>query len=85
MLCAPVRTFSQCVEHPQAVHLGTFEPVPQPETGVLALPGTPVRSMRRAMAPAPRLGEHTEAVLQASGFGPDELTRWRAAGVLVQA
>ena len=49
---APVRSFAECIAHPQAAHLGTFEPVQQPETGLLALPGTPVRSMRRAMAPA---------------------------------
>lgn len=85
VLCAPVRSFAECIAHPQAAHLGTFEPVQQPETGLLALPGTPVRSMRRAMAPAPKLGEHTATVLQASGFGSDELARWRAAGVLVQA
>lgn len=85
VLCAPVRTFSQCVGHPQAKHLGTFEPVAQPEAGALALPGMPVRSLRRAMAPAPRLGQHTDDVLRAFGYADADIARWKVDGVLVQA
>lgn len=41
VLHAPVRTFSQCIDHPQAQHLHTFESLEQPGIGTVAWPGTP--------------------------------------------
>jgi len=84
VLHAPVRSYSQCIEHPQAKYMGTFEPLDQPGIGPLVIPGTPVRAFRRPIAPAPRIGEHTESVLEAAGFDAQERARLLQAGVAVQ-
>jgi len=73
LLHAPVRSYSQCIDHPQARHLGTFQTLEQPGVGAVAFAGIPVHAMRRPVAASPRIGEHTEAVLRDAGFAEKEL------------
>ncbi|HUR69511.1 MAG TPA: CaiB/BaiF CoA-transferase family protein [Candidatus Thermoplasmatota archaeon] len=49
------------------------------EVGVLPCAAHPLARPPRAAAPAPELGEHTEAILREAGFGDDEVRALRAA------
>jgi crotonobetainyl-CoA:carnitine CoA-transferase CaiB-like acyl-CoA transferase len=64
---------------------GAFVEVPSPGEG-RAMPGvaTPirVRGEPAPLRPAPRLGEHSEAVLSEAGFTEREIEALRSAGVL---
>ncbi len=84
VLNAPVRDYASLVAHPQAAHLGTFQPLEQPGLGTLPYPGAPAHALRRPVGPAPRIGEHTVAVLGQFGFGAPQLDAWRADGTVVQ-
>jgi len=84
VLHAPVRDIEQCIAHPQAVHLGTFESIEQPGIGAIAWTGHPAHAMRRPIEPVPHVGEHTLAVLANAGFTESECTDLLASGVVVQ-
>ncbi|HMN80522.1 MAG TPA: CoA transferase [Burkholderiaceae bacterium] len=84
VLHAPVRSYSECIDHPQAKHLNTFERIEQPGLGELSLPGSPVRSMRRGVQPAPYIGQDSLTVLQQAGFSSEQIDRWIRDGVVVQ-
>jgi crotonobetainyl-CoA:carnitine CoA-transferase CaiB-like acyl-CoA transferase len=56
-----------------------------PGGGALRLPATPLRlgaTPCSSSRPAPRLGEHTDAVLVEVGYGAEEIARLRAQGAL---
>lgn len=84
LLHAPVRSYSQCIDHPQARHLGTFQTLEQPGIGTVAFAGIPVQSMRRPVVASPIIGEHTEAVLRDAGFAHAELEALLREGVVQQ-
>lgn len=84
ILNAPVRTLSQCIEHPAAKHLGTFQPLEQPGLGTLMWPGIPVRAFRRPIEAAPHIGQHTDEVLERAGFSREEREKLYGSGVTVQ-
>jgi crotonobetainyl-CoA:carnitine CoA-transferase CaiB-like acyl-CoA transferase len=81
---APVLEGDEPRRHPQLVARRAFVDVETPWEGK-AIPGvrTPVRLDRAEppMRAAPRLGEHTDAVLGEAGFSADEIAALRAAGV----
>jgi crotonobetainyl-CoA:carnitine CoA-transferase CaiB-like acyl-CoA transferase len=60
-----------------------------PELGrAIEIAGVPVRMTETpggVHSRAPRLGEHTEAVLRAAGFGEGEIAAWVETGVIKQA
>lgn len=85
LLHAPVRSYSQCVSHPQAQHLGTFQTVSQPGIGEVTLAGIPVHAMRRPIGASPAIGEHTEEVLRAAGFSEAERVALAGCGAVRQA
>jgi crotonobetainyl-CoA:carnitine CoA-transferase CaiB-like acyl-CoA transferase len=39
------------------------------------------RTPARIGGPAPRIGEHTDAILAEAGYGPDEIETMKASGV----
>lgn len=84
--CAPVLSYQQALDHPQTQALGLLQPVAYPGLATPApVADAPVWLSASARAPrqrAPQLGEHTDEVLGALGFGPDDLARLRAAGVV---
>ena len=62
-----IRSMDQVYGWGQIEHLGLVDRVTHPTAGELELPGAPVRysrSGRRAPTPPPRLGEHTDEVLE---------------------
>ncbi|WP_454726356.1 MULTISPECIES: CaiB/BaiF CoA transferase family protein [Cupriavidus] len=85
VLHAPVRDHGQVLAHPQAQQQGTFQQIAQPGLGALPFAGIPARALRRPAGAAPRIGEHTEAVLREWGISPDRIDGWLAAGVVRQA
>ncbi|GAB7540772.1 CaiB/BaiF CoA transferase family protein [Cupriavidus sp. 8B] len=85
ILHAPVRDYQQVLDHPQAAQQGTFQTVEQAGLGALPFAGIPTKGLRRAATAAPRVGEHTEAVLREFGVTPDQLAQLLATGVARQA
>jgi formyl-CoA transferase/CoA:oxalate CoA-transferase len=80
-----IRTLDRVVEHPQVAARGVLQDSRHPAASapVIApyfrMSGTP----GGVRAPAPLLGQHTDAVLaERLGLGPDELARLRSRGVL---
>jgi alpha-methylacyl-CoA racemase len=82
---APVLEGDEPCADPQLAARGAFVEVETPWEG-RAIPGvaTPVRlrGEEAPLRPAPRLGEHGDAVLREAGFGDDEVRALRDAGVL---
>lgn len=82
---APVLEADEPRADPQLRARGAFLEVPTPYEG-RAIPGvaTPVRIRGETvpLRPAPRLGEHGEAVLREAGFAADEIAALRSTGVL---
>jgi len=84
----PVHTAGQALEHPQTRAVGMVIDVPDTGDGITRAVGSPLNFNGRAAPrtePAPRVGEHTTAVLQESGFGADEIDRLLTRGVVAQA
>jgi alpha-methylacyl-CoA racemase len=82
---APVLEGDEPRQDPQLRARGAFVEVPAPGEG-RAMPAvaTPIRVRGEAapLRPAPRLGEHTTAVLSEAGFTEREIEELRSAGVL---
>ncbi len=51
-------------------------------TGPIRMVASPVRAGDHPVQPAPRMGEHTEAVLRQAGFTEEEIDQLRALGAL---
>jgi len=81
---APVQTIQEVIDDQQVHHLHTFYEEQHPTEGRNLAIHRPVLidGARDAVAPAPTLGEHTDAVLMELGCGRDELERLRTAGVI---
>jgi crotonobetainyl-CoA:carnitine CoA-transferase CaiB-like acyl-CoA transferase len=83
--CAPVNTIAQALEDEQVRARGMIVEVDHPALGVLREVASPVRTagIVTAPAPAPRLGEHTDAVLGGLlGYPPARIDALRASGAL---
>ncbi|NYT78560.1 CoA transferase [Alcaligenaceae bacterium] len=85
VLHAPVRDYTMLAAHPQAEHLGMFQPVEQPDVGLLNLPGLPGAGLHRPLQASPRVGEHTTAILSKAGFSAAEIAQLLQAGAIKQA
>lgn len=73
---APVGRLDDLPQDPHLQATGFFETVNDPAMGPLRFPGVPVRfnGQRPPVRMAPRLGEHTQATLQAAGLSPAEIS-----------
>lgn len=82
---APIWNIEQALASPQAIERGLLTAVTDEALPGLRLPTQPVRfggaAPNRAER-APRLGEHTDEVLGALGYGPNRLEQLAASGVL---
>ena len=82
------QTFTQLVEEDSrcSPENPMFELVEQPGIGSYLMPGSPVQFgavERLPVTPAPRLGEHTDAVLaEVLGRSPEEIARLHEAGLV---
>ena len=71
--------------HPQAVEQGLVVTLPSEHSGDIPTVAQPSRFSRTPAsyhAPPPKLGAHTEAVLQECGYTPEQLRGWRRTGVI---
>jgi crotonobetainyl-CoA:carnitine CoA-transferase CaiB-like acyl-CoA transferase len=85
VLCAPINRYADLPDDPQVRAGGMLVEEEHPRAGRFVTLATPVRFSRTPggiRAPAPALGEHTDAVLGAAGVAAADLARLRAAGVV---
>jgi crotonobetainyl-CoA:carnitine CoA-transferase CaiB-like acyl-CoA transferase len=85
----PVLDAEEIMADPHFLQREMIVPVDYPELGrALEFAGVPVRMTETPGGihrRAPRLGEHTEAVLGEAGFAAAEIAAWREAGTIRQA
>lgn len=83
----PVNSAGQALEHPQARAVGMVIDVPDGEGGMARGIGNPLTldgQAEAAVTPAPRVGEHSSAVLRDFGFAEPEIAALVADGVVMQ-
>jgi len=81
----PVRTALDLARDPHVAARDFVEMIDHPTSGPRPYPGPPWRLVGVSTvphAPAPRLGEHTDAVLTTLGYTPGEIARLRDEGAL---
>ena len=82
--CGPIFDYAEAFAHPQAEAREMSVTVPHPVMGDTRMIGTPLKLSATPLNPrrrAPMLGEHTDDVLLAAGYSPDEVEQLRASGV----
>jgi crotonobetainyl-CoA:carnitine CoA-transferase CaiB-like acyl-CoA transferase len=83
--CGPVSTIDRVVNDPQVQHLGLIQNVSHPDLPDLRLCGIPFKLSETPGAiqcPPPRLGEHTDQILNELGFSGGRITELRNKGVV---
>jgi CoA:oxalate CoA-transferase len=84
--CSRINNLQQICEDPIIAHRNMLVTVDQPGVGPLKIAGSPIRLSEtpgRVENPAPRLGEHSEAVLKrVLGYDTARIEALRAAGVI---
>jgi crotonobetainyl-CoA:carnitine CoA-transferase CaiB-like acyl-CoA transferase len=76
--CAPVQTFDRLVDDPQVAHNQLLTTVDYPGLGEVRVVGVPARfsgTPGTIRLGPPAVGQHTDEVLAAAGFGADEIRR----------
>ena len=84
--CEPVYTLAEALADPQVAARGLLLEVAQPAAGPLRLIGPPFHlagTPAAATSPAPRLGEHTAAVLRSLGYDEVEIAAMAQAGAIL--
>ena len=82
VLVSPVNDYLTLREDEQAQHSGYLATVEQAPYGTLNVPNLPAAD--RNVRPAPRLGEHTRAVLRDAGFADADIDALIAQGIALQ-
>jgi crotonobetainyl-CoA:carnitine CoA-transferase CaiB-like acyl-CoA transferase len=83
--CGPINDYAQVFADPQVIAREMAAHVEHPSLGRLRTLGTPIKMSETPLNPsrrAPLLGEHTDAVLRAAGFGEDDLQKLRDTGAI---
>jgi formyl-CoA transferase len=82
--CGPVLSTKELIEDTTLAELGTVIEVDHPERGSFKTVGCPLRLSDSPVAVRrpPLLGEHTDEVLDALGYAPQEIERLRGAGAI---
>lgn len=84
--CSLVKNIDEVFASPQMAARGMFPILPHPTAGLFPVTGPPVKLSEtpgHVKSPAPRLGEHTRAVLnELLGLGAAEMEKLEATGVI---
>lgn len=78
---APVYDVAQALDSAFVAEQGRLLDFAHPD-GPVRMVASPVRTGPHPLQPAPRMGEHTEAVLRQTGYTEDEIAQLRALGAL---
>jgi crotonobetainyl-CoA:carnitine CoA-transferase CaiB-like acyl-CoA transferase len=80
----PILTMEEIFAHPQIAAREMLLKIPHPRLGTFLTTGLAAKLAETPghIARPPLFGEHTDEVLAAHGFGPDERARLRAEGVI---
>jgi crotonobetainyl-CoA:carnitine CoA-transferase CaiB-like acyl-CoA transferase len=85
VLCAPINDYPGLVRHPQVMATGFITEQDHPRAGRFKTVATPVKLEKTPgtiRTPAPRLGEHGEAVLTEAGFTKAEIEQLAARRII---
>jgi len=83
--CAPVSRREEFMEDPQVKQNQIIVEIDDPRVGKtrqMGIPVTLVETPGRIKGPAPRLGEHTSAILGELGYGDDRIGQFRNQGII---
>ncbi|TGD95122.1 CaiB/BaiF CoA transferase family protein [Methylobacterium nonmethylotrophicum] len=83
--CGAINTIDAVFADPQVEHLGVTAQIASPRLGLLTMLAQPVRLSRTPSAVTrhpPEAGEHSDEILAAFGFLPDEVAALRRDGVV---
>jgi crotonobetainyl-CoA:carnitine CoA-transferase CaiB-like acyl-CoA transferase len=81
----PVQNASEVAHDAQARANDMYVPMDHPEHGRMDVVSTPIRLSKTPRSPPQAsavLGQHTDAVLQAHGYTPDEIAELRTHGII---
>lgn len=84
ILCSPLLSLAEALNHPQVRHNGMVVKVPMPGGQQSEVVGNPLwfsRTPPTVDQGPPELGAHTDEVLRSFGFAEDEIVRHRQAGI----
>ena len=87
IICAPINTYSDLVEHPQVKANNMIIEVPHPLIGKLKMVGFAPKyslSPMQANFPPPLFGEHTEEILQNAGYTAKQINVLLDKGVAIK-
>jgi len=83
--CGPINDYREVMQDPQVRAREMVVETRHPTLGTLSTLGTPIKLSGTPLTPgrpAPLLGQHTDDVLAAAGYGKDEIAALRAAQVV---
>ena len=83
--CGPINDYREVMQDPQVRAREMVVETRHPTLGMLSTLGTPIKLSGTPLTPgrpAPLLGQHTDEVLAAAGYGKDEIAALRAAEVV---
>lgn len=84
--CGPILDYEDALTTPQAIAREMTVDVEHPTLGPLRTLGTPIKMSATPLNPtnrAPLLGEHTDEVLSAAGYGDNEIEQLRNSGAVL--
>jgi CoA:oxalate CoA-transferase len=83
--CGRVMSLAEVFSDPQVLVQDMVLEVDHPGHGAVCITGFPIKlfgTPARLRYPAPRLGEHTDEILQALGYSPDRIAALRERGIV---